>query len=115
MILILFFLLLAAWLLACVFYRASQWCLDRRLKILVHLALAVLGVGAAYGLLRLTGAIVFPSDNTWSINFLNASWRDDGVRLLVPFGGAFAGTAAALAVRRKKSVSSSRPEIKEKM
>ena len=64
MILILFFLLLAAWLLACVFYRASQWCLDRRLKILVHLALAVLGVGAAYGLLRLTGAIVFPSDNT---------------------------------------------------
>ena len=92
MILILFFLLLAAWLLACVFYRASQWCLDRRLKILVHLALAVLGVGAAYGFLR-----------------------DDGVRLLVPFGGAFAGTAAALAVRRKKSVSSSRPEIKEKM
>ena len=102
MILVIGFLFLIAALLGVVAFRISAWCLNRRLNSLVYLALAVLCAGTVYGLLRLTRTIVFPGDHTWSVDFFDASWRDDGVRFLVPFGGAFAGTAAALLSHRKK-------------
>lgn len=102
MILILIFLLTAVWLQTVVFYQASRWCLNKRRKVLVLLALAVLGAGAVYGLLRLTGVIILPSDNTWSVNFFDASWRDDGVRLLILCGGPFAGAAALMAGRKER-------------
>ena len=76
------------------------------------LALAALGIGTAYGLLRWTGIVVFPSDHTWSADFFDASWRDDGVQFLVLCGGPFAGISAALLGKRKKSGSS---QIEEKM
>ena len=114
MILIIGFLLLAAALLAIVAFRISGWCLNRRLSFLVYLALAVLGLGTLYGLLRLTGVLVFPGDHTWSVDFFDASWRDDGVRFLVLFGGTFAGTAAALLPRRNRGGDSSGAQIEEK-
>ena len=115
MILIIGFLLLAAALLAIVAFRISGSCLNRRLSFLVYLALAVLGLGTLYGLLRLTGVLVFPGDHTWSVDFFDASWRDDGVRFLVPFGGGFAGTAAALFPGRKKGNALSDSQNEEKM
>ena len=63
---------------------------------LIPAALIALGAGIAYGLLRLTGLIRFPGDNTYSINYLNASWRDDGARVLVACCGPFAGILVAL-------------------
>ena len=63
---------------------------------MLTLALAALGAGVAYGLLRLGGVVLLPDDNTYSTNFFNASWRDEGVFLLLAFGGPLAGIAAAL-------------------
>ena len=100
---------------AIVFYRAAEWCLRRRLRAPAYLVLAVLGLGTLYGLLRLTGVLVFPGDHTWSVDFFDASWRDDGVRFLVPFGGGFAGTAAALFPGRKKGNALSDSQNEEKM
>lgn len=60
------------------------------------LGLTALGVGLAYGLLRLSGAVLLPGDNTYSFNFFDASWRDDGIALILMYGGPFAGIAAAL-------------------
>ena len=115
MILIIGFLFLIAVLLVIVAFHIFTWCLNRRLNILVYLALVILGVGTVYGLLRLTGIIVYPGDHTWSVDFFDASWRDDGVRFLVLFGGTFAGTAAALLPRRNKGGNSSITQIEEKM
>ena len=114
MILIIGFLVLAAALLSIFAFHISAWCLNRRLNIPVYLALAALGAGTVYGLLRLSGVIVFPSDHTWSVDFFDASWRDDGVRFLVLFGGTFAGTATALLPRRHKGGDSSGAQIEEK-
>ena len=114
MILIIGFLVLAAALLSIFAFHISAWCLNRRLNILVYLVLAALGAGTVYGLLRLSGVIVFPSDHTWSVDFFDASWRDDGVRFLVLFVGTFAGTAAALLPRRHKGGDSSGAQIEEK-
>ena len=114
MILIIGFLVLAAALLSIFAFHISAWCLNRRLNILVYLVLAALGAGTVYGLLRLSGVIVFPSGHTWSVDFFDASWRDDGVRFLVLFGGTFAGTAVALLPRRHKGGDSSGAQIEEK-
>ena len=114
MILIIGFLLLAAALLAIVAFRISGWCLNRRLSFLVYLALAVLGLGTLYGLLRLTGVLVFPGDHTWSVDFFNASWRDEGVGFLMIFGAPFSGVLAALLSRRKQDGGSSGAQIEEK-
>ena len=114
MILIIGFLVLAAALLSIFAFHISAWCLNRRLNILVYLVLAALGAGTVYGLLRLSGVIVFPSDHTWSVDFFDASWRDDGVRFLVLFGGTFAGTAVALRPRRHQGGDSSGAQIEEK-
>ena len=95
-------------------WRTTEWCLERRdLRSAVLPVLAVLGVGTAYGLLRLTGAVILPGDNTYSFNFFDASWRDDGVRLLLIWGAPFAGTAFALIRRRRKCLPlDSQPEEK---
>ena len=93
MILIIGFLFLIAVLLGIVAFHIFTWCLNR----------------------RLTGIIVYPGDHTWSVDFFDASWRDDGVRFLVLFGGTFAGTAAALLPRRNKGGNSSITQIEEKM
>ena len=105
MLLIVFVLLVFALIPASVCFRIAEWCLRRRLWVLVCLALAVLGAGTVYGLLRLTGAVILPDDHAWSMDFFDASWRDDGVRLLMlsPFAGA---TAAALPARNRKRRSS---------
>lgn len=79
--------------------RAAGWCLGRRqraLSVLVWLVLAALAAGTVYGLLRLLGIILLPGDNTWSVNFFDASWRDDGIRFLLNCGVPAAGIAAAL-------------------
>ena len=114
MILIIGFLFLAAALLGIAAFHISAWCLNSRLNILVYFVLAVLGVGTVYGLLRLNGVIVFPGGHTWPVDFFDASWRDDGVRFLVLFGGTFSGTAAALFPRRNMDGGSSGAQIKEK-
>jgi hypothetical protein len=99
---------------AIVFYRAAEWCLRRRLRAPAYLVLAVLAVGTACGLLRLTGVIIFPSDHTWSVDFFNASWRDEGVGFLMIFGAPFSGVLAALLSRRKQDGGSSGAQIEEK-
>lgn len=84
---------------AIVVYRAAGWCLNRgwrTLRFLFWLVLAALAAGTVYGLLRLTGIVLLPDDNTWSVNWLEASWRDDGFRILLHCGAPLAGIAAAL-------------------
>ena len=66
-------------------------------RVVLLLALAALGVGVAYGVLRLGGLIRFPYDHMRSTNFFDVSWRDDGVRRILLCGGPFTGIAAALA------------------
>ena len=39
--------------------------------------------------------------NTWSVNLFDASWRDDGIRLLLNCGVSLSGTAAALLRERR--------------
>ncbi len=114
MILITGFLVSAAALLSILAFHISVRLLNRRLNLPVYLVLAALGAGSVYGLLRLSGVIVFPSGHTWSVDFFDASWRDDGVRFLVLFGGIFAGTAAALLPRRNRGGDSSGAQIEEK-
>ncbi len=99
MITILFFMALPGMMLGLVCCRAAGWCLGRRqraLSVLVWLVLAALAAGTVYGLLRLLGIILLPGDNTWSVNFFDASWRDDGIRFLLNCGVPAAGIAAAL-------------------
>ncbi len=116
MLLVLLLLFAVASMPGVICFRAGEWCLDRRRRgrrSLVFLALAVLGAGTAYGLLRLMGIIVLPGDNTYSVNFFDASWRDDGVRWVVACGGSFAGAALAL-MRKKAGKPSLNPKIEEK-
>lgn len=85
--------------------RAAGWCLNRRQwapRLLVLLALALLCAGMAYGLLRLTGTVKLPSDNTYSYNFYDATWRDDGIHLLQLCAAPWIGIIAALVSNRKK-------------
>ncbi|MCI9331277.1 MAG: hypothetical protein HFG05_03785 [Oscillibacter sp.] len=114
MILMIGFLLFVAVLPGILAFRISVWCLNRRLNIPVYLILATLGVGTVYGLLRLSGVLIFPGDHTWSVDFFDASWRDDGVRFLVLSGGTFAGTAAALFPGWNKGGDSPGAQIEEK-
>ena len=89
MVAFLFFPVMAGVMAAIVVCRAAGWCLDRRrraLRLLIWLILAALAGGTVYGLLRMAG-IVRLSD---------ASWRDDGARLLLLCGAPFTGIAAAL-------------------
>ena len=82
----------------------ARWILKRGgrpARIVLTLLLPVLGAGIAYGILRLSGLILFPDDNTYSSNFFDASWRDDGIALMLVYGGPFTGIAAALWAGRR--------------
>ena len=84
--------------------RISRWCLGRQVPVLrigVLAALAVLGAGLLYGLLRFGGAIRLPGDNTYSFNFFDATWRDDGMNCILLCVGPFAGLAASLVPSKK--------------
>ena len=83
---------------AIVCFRAAEWCLNKRrraLQIALWLLLTAMAMGIVYGLLRLTGAVLFPGDNTYSVNFFDASWRDDGARVLLACGAPFVAISAA--------------------
>ena len=68
------------------------------------LALAVLGVGILYGILRFSGVILFPEDNSWSVNWLDDSWRDDGFQYMYGCGISTVAILAALHAEKKKPV-----------
>lgn len=104
-LLLLFMLALFPLMTGIVSYRAAEWCLDRQsgaLRFLVWLALTAAAAGTLCGFLRLSGFLRLPDDNTWSLNDFDASWRDDGVRLLQIFTGPLGGCAAALVFDRKR-------------
>ena len=85
-------------------YRGALWCLERRSaarRLVLVLVLVAAAAGTGYGLLRLSGLLLLPGDNTWSVNTFDASWRDGGVRYLQVFAGPLGGGAAALLSRRK--------------
>ena len=80
-------------------FGVARWCsgrFGRPAQVVLTLALAALGIGLVYGLLRLSGAVLLPGDNTSSYNFFDASWRDDGIDRILLCGGPFVGIAAAL-------------------
>ena len=82
----------------------ARWCLRRNhwlFRGLVLAAMAVCLLGCGYGVLRLTGAVILPGDNTYSFNFLDATWRDHGAALLLVYGGFLTSIAAALVSARR--------------
>ncbi|MCQ4864800.1 hypothetical protein [Pseudoflavonifractor phocaeensis] len=78
-------------------YAVSRWCLKRGRRFICILALALLGAGMVYGVLRLTGIILFAGDNYMSYHFFGAGFRDDGFPYIFFGGVLFLGTAAAFA------------------
>lgn len=74
---------------------------------LVISAAAVIGI--LYGSLRFAGVIAFPSDNTMSWNWFDASWRDDGYRFIYPCGCVLIGFASAILSERMEQ-NERRPE-----
>ncbi|MCI8869273.1 MAG: hypothetical protein HFF39_01825 [Lawsonibacter sp.] len=61
--------------------RCASWRLG---KVLCLFALAALGAGAVYGLLRASGVILYPDDRTWSAFFHDSSNREEGFGLAAP-------------------------------
>ena len=86
---------------AMVGFGAARWCLKRRWRPLVVLAAAALGVVAIYGLLRLTGAVVFPTDQNSSMFWFGYSCRDDGFHYLYWYGALLTGAVVALAGEKR--------------
>lgn len=82
-------------------FGAARWCLKRQWKPLVILAVAALAVVAIYGLLRLTGVVVFPTDGDSSVFWFGRSYRDDGFHYLYWYGALLTGAAVALAGGKK--------------
>ena len=85
-------------------FRGAVWCLERRSaagRLVLAAVMAAAAAGAGYGLLRLSGLLIFPRDNTYSVNFFDASWRDEGIGFLQLFGGPLGGGIAALISRRR--------------
>ena len=81
-------------------FRSALWCLEGRQGARPW-PWQWPAVGCVCGLLRLSGLWVLPGDNTYSVNFFDAAWRDDGVRYLQIFGGPLGGGAAALLYHRR--------------
>ena len=106
---LLFFLSLPPLMAGVVSYRGACWCLRKghpALRLLLILVLAAAAAGTGYGLLRLSGLLLLPGDNTLSWNDFDASWRDDGVRYLQIFAGPLGGIIAArLSCKRDKAQS----------
>lgn len=64
------------------------------------LVLTVLAAGMFYGFLRFNGILLFPDDNSWSVNWLGDSWRDDGFRYM--YGCSTFAVAILAALRAEK-------------
>ena len=88
---------------AMVSFGAARWCLERRWTIPVILAIAVLGAVTIYGLLRLTGVVVFPTDRDSSMFWLGRSYRDEGFRCLYWCGALLTGVTVAFTGEKKRS------------
>ena len=71
------------------------------------LVLVMLAAGMLYGILRFSGIILFPDDNTLSAHWFSASWRDDGFRSFYGCGTFAAAILVALHAEKKN------PKIKE--
>ena len=88
---------------ALVGFGAARWCLKRRWTIPVILVMAVLGAVTIYGLLRLTGAVVFPTDRDSSMFWLGRSYRDEGFRYFYWCGALLTGVVVAFAGEKRRS------------
>ena len=102
---LLFFLSLFPLMAGFVCFRAALWGMERWgvVKYLVWVVVLAAAAGTVYGLLRLSGLLLLPGDNTISFNEFDASWRDDGACFLQTSTGPLIGGAAALVLHRKKS------------
>ena len=65
-------------------------------KLALGLASFAVIIGFLYGSLRFGGVITFPTDNTISWNFFDASWRDDGFGYIYICVSALTGFALAV-------------------
>ena len=65
-------------------------------KLAMLLSSFALIIGVLYGSLRFGGVIIYPSDNTISWNWFDASWRDDGFGHIYPCGCVLIGMASAV-------------------
>lgn len=84
-------------------FLAVRWCLGQNywiLRGLIAVAMAVCVLGCVFGVLRLTGVVILPGDNTYSTNNFDATWRDHGAALLLTCGGFLISIAARNSVRR---------------
>lgn len=89
-------------------YLLVRWCLRRSSRLLrglfrglFYAAMAACVLGCVYGVLRFTGALILPGDNAYSFNLFDATWRDEGVSMIVVYGGFLTSiTAAMVSVRR---------------
>ena len=89
-------------------FAAARWGLRREdphlrraVKICLRIGLALLAGGMLYGLLRCSGALVFPYDDFSSVHFFDSSGGDEGFRYLYMCGTVFLGILAA--VRRERT------------
>ena len=73
----------------------------RIVQVACALTLVVLATGMVYGFLRFSGMILFPDDNSWSVNWLNDSWRDDGFRYVYGCGTFVTAILVALHAEKK--------------
>ena len=93
--------------LAC--FAAAQWSFRRKgttarraVRAGLCVCLAVLTAGIVYGILRFSGAVIFPGDNCLSLNWFNASWRDEGFRYLYCCAVALCGIGAAWRLEKRR-------------
>ncbi|MCM1148938.1 MAG: hypothetical protein NC319_02465 [Butyricicoccus sp.] len=81
-----------------------RWCLRRSSRLLRGLVLAAMAACVllcVYGLLRFTGTVILPGDNTYSFNTFDATWRDHGAALIAVYGAFLTGIIAAMLSARR--------------
>lgn len=77
-------------------------CRHHAITILAMLLISFAAItGLLYGSLRFGGVITFPSDNTMSWNWFDASWRDDGFDFIYLCGSALIGIVSAILLEWK--------------
>lgn len=89
-------------------FLASRWCLARKnqtfrtaFRGLAWAVVVACALMCVYGILRLTGVILLPGDNTYSFNWYDASWRDEGVAVFTIYGSFLTGLVPALLQARR--------------
>lgn len=80
---------------------AGRWCLVRRLERLYVLLAVLSALGTIYGLLRLTGLLLFDTDHRSSFLFWGSTWREVGIRWLFLSVPSLAGLLTVFWVRRR--------------